>query len=398
MLDGKKIIATDHLLADKKEAYRKLWNEQALCPICQEHIKCRFGLVNQHHFAHRHTSDCPGDHDTAEHRDGKIILYEFLLSRYGHEANIDIEHYFTDIKMTCDFLIEFKDGRRWALEFDCGICKETDLKKKLQYYNDHEIKTTWLIAKKFLKEYAELGVRISRREQLLIVNTGIDKLYIEDWYTQIVVNRQRRALPKDSHSRGSLIYFDVEQKEIIILRAIRPEDHHNVFYYGSLLRGSLKDVCIKTKKNKWGVVWYFAQEKELWPKYKEAEKVLKELESEHLRHQKLRAEVEAKQSADRRKEYSDDFRRGTYGTGSAGNGKRFPGFEETQGRDGRQDDFGYDSGWGTKAAASPLKYRCIYCGREFKSGDMVIIPHYNIPEGTCRECGRKGYNNLKGRI
>ncbi len=29
------------------------------------------------------------------------------------------------------------------------------------------------------------------------------------------------------------------------------------------MRGSLEDVCIKTKKNKWGVVWYFAEEKEL---------------------------------------------------------------------------------------------------------------------------------------
>jgi competence CoiA-like predicted nuclease len=221
ILDGKKILSTDSDWNDRKEEYRSICNERAVCRICQGRIVCRFGEIRIHYFAHHRNDGCPGDHDTEEHMHGKDILYNFLQLRYGHEASIDMEHYFPEIKMTCDFLIEFNDGRRWALEFECGSCKETDLKKKLQYYNDHEIETTWLLSKKLHKEFPELGVRISRREQLLIVNTGIDKLHIEDWYTQIVVNRQRRALPKDSHRRGSLIYFDVEQKEIIILRAIQ---------------------------------------------------------------------------------------------------------------------------------------------------------------------------------
>jgi len=398
MLDGKKIFSTNPDWNDRKEEYRSICNERAVCRICQGRIVCRFGEIRIYYFAHSHAGDCPGDHDTAEHMDGKVILYKFLQARYGHEASIDMEHYFADIKMTCDFLIEFNDGRRWALEFDCGICKDTDLKKKLQYYNDHEIETTWLLSKKFYKEVPELGVRISRREQLLIVNTGIDKLHMEEWYKQIVINRQRRSLPRDYDSRGSLMYFDVEQKEITILRAIRQGAHHNVFYYGSLLRGSLEEICINTKQSQWGVVWYFAEEKELGPKYKEAKKVWKELESEYQRDQKLKAEAEAKERAARNKEYSDDFRRGAYGTGSAGSGKRAPGYGEKQSRNGWQNDFGCDSGWGTKEVAGPSKYRCTCCGREFKSGDMIFIPQFNVPEGTCRECSRKGYNNLKGRI
>lgn len=47
------------------------------------------------------------------------------------------------------------------------------------------------------------------------------------------------------------------------------------------------------------------------------------------------------------------------------------------------------SGWGTDTGGFLEKYRCIYCEKEFPSGDMVIIPRMNVPEGTCRECARK---------
>lgn len=43
-------------------------------------------------------------------------------------------------------------------------------------------------------------------------------------------------------------------------------------------------------------------------------------------------------------------------------------------------------GWGTFTEEKPLKYRCIYCDKEYYRGDMVIIPHFNKPFGICREC------------
>jgi len=80
LLNGKKIMATDPNWDDRKAEYRVLCNEQAVCPICQERIICRFGEIRQHYFAHRHNSDCPGDHDTEEHMTGKAILYVFFAS------------------------------------------------------------------------------------------------------------------------------------------------------------------------------------------------------------------------------------------------------------------------------------------------------------------------------
>lgn len=113
-------MATDPDWDHRKEEYRARCNEQAVCPICQERIICKFGEINQHHFAHRHNTDCPGSHDTEEHMTGKAILYGFLMARYGHEATVDLEYYIPELKTTGDLLVQFQDGRKWAVEFYCG--------------------------------------------------------------------------------------------------------------------------------------------------------------------------------------------------------------------------------------------------------------------------------------
>lgn len=388
LMNGSKILASDPAWDDRKEEYRAICNENAVCPICNEPIICKFGEINVHHFAHRHNSNCVGDHDTAEHMAGKMMLYSFFQSRFEHEAIIDIEHYFPEIKMTCDFLIMFEDGKQWAVEFHCGINKRKELKTKIAYYREQNIKVTWLLSKELYKDFENSEVKIAGREQLLILNTGVDKFHIEDWYEDIVIKRHRRSLPTDKDSLGSLMYLDVKQKEVTILRAICKGSHINTFYYGAMLSGSLDEILMSFNKNKWGIVWYFQQEKELGPKFKETINVLQDLESKYQEEQKRKAEAEAKKRLSNKQHFSGNAQRDVFGANSVKNHQ-----EKASGM--QQNNYYEDDGWKKIKHSSPGKYRCVHCGRLYDFDDMVIIPQYNKPMGTCRECSRKG---LKGRI
>lgn len=365
LLNGKKITATDPNWNDRKEEYRALCNNQAVCPICQEKIICRFGEINQHHFAHRRNNDCPGNNDTKEHMIGKAILYDFLLERYGGEGSIELEYYIPELKMTCDFIVNFHDGRKWAVEFYCGG-KVEDLKNKINFYDEQGIMVTWLLSQQLYREYdSGKALKISTSERLLISNTGIDKYYIGDWYKRIVIDGQKTSLPLDRDSWGSLIYLSIEKKELRIFRALH-RSHHNIYYYHQLLKGALDEVIIRFKR-KWGVNWYFEQEKELGNKYTEAQKVLKELRVSDNCRQNVNTinRIRLEQGKYAPKSYNIRF-------------------------NSPLDNYHYRNDWDLKEPETPrIRYQCIHCQKEFNSGGMVHIFHYNEPEGICRECSKK---------
>lgn len=357
-LDGNQIRSTDNAWQDRKEEYRTICNARAVCPICQERILCKFGEINIHHFAHQHNTNCPGNHDTEEHMLGKDILYDFLVARYGDEASIELEHYFPEANIICDLFVEFSDGRTWALEFYCGD-KGQDINKKITYYSNQNIKTTWLLSKNMFGHFEEdPAVKIQRKAQALIANTGIDKYYVGDWYTHIVVNKRRVPLPRDNDSLGSIMYFDVETKELTILRALRRGAHYNEYCYGGILKGSIDNIIIKDK-SKWGVNWYFSQEKEWLDRYNEAERVSQELKE--------------KEKPIKLDHFSGTIRKyNSSHVSYAADSYKAPSIE-------REED---------NRVVLPKKYRCIECGDEYDFGGMTSIPHANEPIGTCSKCAR----------
>lgn len=384
LLNGNKIIATDPAWDDRKEEYRAICNEHALCQICKEHITCKFGQIKQHHFAHRCNSDCPGSNDTVEHMQGKTILYDFLNSRYSNQAKMEMEPYFEDINQIGDILLEFPNGAKWAVEFACNI-KKKDLQEKKDYYERHNIPVTWIIPRRLCETIDDRYVRIAHREQSFIVKTGIDKLYIDDWYEQIMVKKRRIHLPTQWDSLGSLLSLDVENNRLIIFRAIRKAGHHNIFDYGMLLQEPLEDVII-TVHEKWGIILYFKKEEELKPRFEEAERMLMEFDTQFQAHEKARIEAEAKRLK-QTKELS-------YGRQDKYN---FTSWREKvdqinqKPKSSHSELFQKEKDWESGSVESVFlnQYRCIHCQQMFRSGDMVSIPNISIPEGTCRACGNK---------
>lgn len=201
---------------------------------------------------------------------------------------------------------------------------------------------------------------------MLIDETGIDKYYIGDWYERIVIKRQRKDLPLDGSSEGTLMYLDVEQKELRIFRALQSEYHHNTYHYGSLLQRLLDEIVIKFSKT-WGVNWYFEHERELSGKYDEAKKILKELpvrvfiRNNYNDIKTVRSERKKYVPPNHNAEFTSPY-----------------------------DNFSFRSDWGEKEIDLPkLRYRCTDCKKEYDSGGMAQIFHYNQPDGVCQECSRK---------
>ncbi|MDD3889933.1 MAG: competence protein CoiA family protein [Syntrophomonadaceae bacterium] len=366
LLNENRILATDPAWDDSRDEYRIVFNEKAVCPICKGPITCKFGQVKQHHFAHRHTSDCPGSKDSVEHMQGKALLYEFLKARYQDQAKIEIEPFFGEINQVGDILLEFGDGSRWAFEFACGI-KKKDLEEKIRFYDRQGIDVTCIIPRNLLETLNEKQVRVARREQLLICKTGIDKLYMGDWYKQIVAKKRRMALPTHWDSKGSLLALDVENRELNILRAIRPDTHHNVFEYGASIQGPLDDVKI-TAHGKWGRVFYFAKEEDLKPKFIEAERILAELEEQLQAKEKARVEAEAQWQEPN-------------GPGKSPNIYSFISWRDLNKQ--------FDQRPGSVKATGTKRHICPKCQQEFSLRDVVPVTRSSVSQGKCPWCGRE---------
>lgn len=346
----------------RKEELRKLCNNIAVCPVCREPVICKFGPERIHHFAHSPSANCPGDLETEEHMRGKAILYDFLQYRYKDLAEIDLECVLSGLSTLCDILIKFPNGKRWAIEFYSGHVKEAKLKEKIDYYDKEKIDVLWLITDQRFKKIENDCLKIKSAERSLIRNTGIDRFYPSDWYKIIVKQKVDYPIPKHGINRGSLYYFSVENKSVIIARGIKETGHVAIFKYGTILEGALKEIVISAMRN----VWCFEQETDWRSKLKEAEETLegirkdKELAIEKLA-KKRKQEIYPSKSA--LLGYSKDAQ------------QNWPLMEIHQN----------DS---QILSQQQVKYICIECNRELFVEDMVMYK-LDTKKGSCRDCMRK---------
>lgn len=387
LLNGEKVISTDERYEECKEEFRRICNANAVCPICRESIICKFGPIMIHHFAHRHNSDCPGNHETIEHMLGKKLLYDFLHDRYGDKGKVELEYQHTAAMIT-DVFICLGEGANWAVDFYCGGVSQKQVEEKIEFYKENNIVSNWLISSNRFNQQNDY-LKIKSTDNLFIHNTGIDKCYIGDWYQKIVKLRMKRSLPKDYESIGSLMYLDVENEQLNIIRAISSGKRCNTLHtYRRMVSGKLDDVII-TPPKKWGIVWYFEKEKALGNRYRKAEKILEELNQEYEKDKRMREqEQRAREEKLRIREQEEQKRR-------AANQKRHSEVGTSKPNEYNHDyhraDSSSSSGWGENLP-NPLagEFKCKICGRIFTFKDMSSV---KLDErlGKCRECSRNGY-------
>jgi len=354
LLDGIKIISIDPNWIGRKEELRKLCNNIAVCPVCLEPIICKFGIERIHHFAHSRSANCPGEHETEEHMKGKAILYDFLQGRYKDLAEIELECVLPGLSTLCDIIIKFPDGKRWAVEFYSGHIKEAKLKEKIDYYNKENIEVLWLISSKSINKITSKCLKIKSAERNLIQDTGIDRFYPIDWYKKIVEQKIDYPIPKRGINRGSLYYFSVENKSIIIARGLKDTAHITIFDAGDILEGALQDIIISERRN----VWCFGQETDWRSKLNQAEETLKCIKNER--------EIVRKKLAETKE---IDYGLSRY---SKGNHQKWP---KTNGNPEESQIL----------SQNEVIYTCTICNRQLPERDMPIRK-LDTRKGSCRDC------------
>ena len=113
------------------------WSNKKIlkCPICDNKLIYKNGLVKIPHFAHVSNDDCHDiyyENETKEHMMGKMILYKWL-KEFPDIKVCKLEGWIPETKQRPDIYLELQDGTKIVIEFQCTpITLE-------QYLNRHDL-------------------------------------------------------------------------------------------------------------------------------------------------------------------------------------------------------------------------------------------------------------------
>jgi len=115
----KQINAFDY----KKESLRKYSHKGLLkCPVCNEELIYKHGMVKTRHFAHKKENDCnfgQTEPETEEHSFGKKYLYKWLKSQFLI-YEVELEKWLPEIKIRPDIWFKDKNGKEYIIEYQCS--------------------------------------------------------------------------------------------------------------------------------------------------------------------------------------------------------------------------------------------------------------------------------------
>ena len=59
------------------------------CPVCNQVVVVRAGIIKRNHFAHKQLKDCPSAHESAEILDARSTLYRWLKTKFGDTVTVE---------------------------------------------------------------------------------------------------------------------------------------------------------------------------------------------------------------------------------------------------------------------------------------------------------------------
>lgn len=128
-------------------------NKELTCEDCGEYVYYKPGREKEPHFAHfkSDTRLCAlaDERESEEHRKGKRVLYHYFKERYPNAVmRLSLTHPF---RRRSDLFIQFEDGQKLAVEYQCQDMHVTDWKTKQDDYSANGIKALWVLS---AREYA----------------------------------------------------------------------------------------------------------------------------------------------------------------------------------------------------------------------------------------------------
>ena len=142
--DGRPAIAEETPIAQLQD-----WSRERLlyCPNCRGAVHVRGGAEKrtQLHFAHQ-KGECAWstEAESVRHMRGKVVLAQWLREQFP-EAVVTLEERLPEPNRIADIFVAHKDGRQWAVEFQCAPLEIDEWKHRHEAYRNAGIIDTWII-------------------------------------------------------------------------------------------------------------------------------------------------------------------------------------------------------------------------------------------------------------
>lgn len=153
--DQKRIVLTSSFSKEKLQQLRT--NKHFFCPQCKEPLQLKIGSIKIPHFAHVSKSKCDtyfSEGETAQHLLGKEQLYQMFL-QLGFQ--VELEPYLAHLKQRPDLLVRSKNGRVYAIEFQCSSILPERFNERNAGYQRATITPIWVPATP-VKQFTGCGI------------------------------------------------------------------------------------------------------------------------------------------------------------------------------------------------------------------------------------------------
>jgi Competence protein CoiA-like family len=224
---GQPIVAKDVNLVQLKDLSRR---NLLVCPNCRGIVHVRGGIEKriQIHFAHQ-KGECSWstETETIRHLQGKVVLSEWLQKQFP-STQITLEKRLPEPNRIADIFVTFKDGRQWAIEFQCASLDIEEWNRRHKAYCEAGILDTWIIGSN----------RLEKRESFIeaIIVSASEVMFVDPLLTSPMI-WIRWAISRDTMLERQIVKGWTPSVEGWVGRSR--------WKYGVTLTGILGDVSIR---------------------------------------------------------------------------------------------------------------------------------------------------------
>lgn len=220
---GEKIINCFDNTYDKYQL--KKWSDKniLICPDCGKPYEYCHGRIVPPYFRHKEKNkECDGvysEPETKEHIDGKLLLYNWLLSLQNHGIveNVKLEAYIPETKQRPDLYFE-KDNTRNVIELQCSPIASEYLERH-ELYQLANVNDIWIL--------------------------GLNKYNIKLVDGEIVREKVRQRVIEEN----SNYYLNVDSSELLINRkVIIPKLPYHKLTLNTFIKCKINDLHIENRE------------------------------------------------------------------------------------------------------------------------------------------------------
>lgn len=139
---GERFVCSSELSREKLKQQRV--DMQFFCPQCKERLQLKIGELKIPHFSHIANSQCEqlfSEGESEQHLRGKEQLYK-MFKRL--QLKVELECYLKELAQRPDLLVTDKNGRRFAIEFQCSPISPERYSARTNGYLSSNITPIWL--------------------------------------------------------------------------------------------------------------------------------------------------------------------------------------------------------------------------------------------------------------